>query len=320
LSNRCFLISCVRGVVSPRKLLFFCRLGQPLLFPVIFSFLILVLIESAAYPTKVNPCLLPGDYGEVVWQYNESSPNQLYIIGISHRDALTRSNGDQTPRIQAEVYKIGEWLIQNQGVELLLPEGFLVEGHKRTTEKKVRGGSLPTAPGAGNMEYLEQRFSDDRSFVNAEMLLKENFPLLLRQVEDRDLYQTVYEDIRLLAGSKGNREENLLIRSELDYHQKRRVATMLQKIPGIINEEFLEGHIDNKKALFTIGLSHISDIIRYLEQGKITLRSPLSTPVKHKDHTEALSLAKADFGISVILPRTLVNDRETMERNKLKDF
>ena len=62
----------------------------------------------------------------------------------------------------------------------------------------------------------------------------------------------------------GNREENLLIRSELDYHQKRRVATMLQKIPGIINEEFLEGRIDNKKALFTIGLSHISDIIRYV--------------------------------------------------------
>jgi hypothetical protein len=290
------------------------------LFPVIFSFCLLVVLQSPAYPTTGNPRLLPRGYGEVVYRYNEKSPNQLYIIGIGHRDALTRSNGDRTPRIQAEVYKIGEWLIENEGVELLLPEGYFVESPGNTAEQNVRGGSFAPARRTESMEYLERRFSDDRAFVNAEMLLQENFPVLLRQVEDRDLYQTVYDNIRLLAGSRGDREEDSLIRSELDYDQERRVATMLQKIPGIIDEEFLEGRIGNKKALLTIGLSHIADIIHYLEEGKIAVRSPLFPPVKYRDHVEELTLAKEGFGISVIVPKILVNDRETRGRNKLKDF
>ena len=285
---------------------------------IITSFFLLGLMRGPAYSTKANPCVLPGDYGEVVFQYNEKNPNQLYIIGIGHRDTLTRSNGDRTSRIQAEVYKIGEWVIRNKGVQLLLPEAFFAEDLRKTTEKGGRSRYLPAVSGAGNMEYLERIFSDDRTFVNAEMLLEESFPLVLRQVEDQTLYQTVYEDIRLLAGSKEDAEDISLIRSELHYDQQRRVATMLQKIPGIIDGEFLEGRIDSKKALFTIGLSHIADIISYLEEGKITLHSPLFPPVKHKDYVEELSLVKEGFGISVILPKTLVNGCETTERNKLK--
>lgn len=263
--------------------------------------------------------MLPNDYGEVICRYNEKSPNQLYIIGISHRDTLTGSNGRHTPRIQAEVYKIGEWLIQNQGVELLLPEGFFMGRAKRITEKKVQEGSPPTSPEGANINSLEQIFSDG-AFINAETLLRENFPLLIEQVEDRDLYQTVYENIRHLVESKGNLEKHFLIRSELEYHQKKRIGTMLQKIPGIVDKKFREGHIDNKKALFTIGLSHISSIISYLEERKITILSPLFTPIKYEDYVDPLNLAKENFGISVILPRTLFNDHETMERNRLKVF
>jgi hypothetical protein len=222
--------------------------------------------------------------------------------------------------VQAEVYKIGEWLIQNQGVELLLPEGFFGESSKKPAEKKVQGMLLPAPTGGMNLESLEKRFSDGSTFINAEMLLRENFSLYLEQVEDRDLYQTVFENIRLLVESKGNMQKNFFIRSELDYHQKKRVGAMLQKIPGIVNAEFLEGHIDNKKALFTIGLSHISDIIHYLEERKITVLSPLFTQAKYEDYIDELNLAKENFGISVIIPKTLVDDREAMQRNKLKVF
>ena len=285
---------------------------------IITFFFLVGLMKSPAHSTNANPSGLPGDYGEVIFQYKEKNPNQLYIIGMGHRDTLTRSNGERTSRIQAEVYKIGEWVIRNKGVQLLLPEAFFAEDLRKTTEKGGRSRYLPAVSGAGNMEYLERIFSDDRTFVNAEMLLEESFPLVLRQVEDQNLYQTVYEDIRLLAGSKEDAEDISLIRSELHYDQQRRVATMLQKIPGIIDGEFLEGRIDSKKALFTIGLSHIADIISYLEEGKITLHSPLFPPVKHKDYVEELSLVKEGFGISVILPKTLVNGCETTERNKLK--
>jgi hypothetical protein len=273
-----------------------------------------------SYPAEVEPCAVPQDYGKVVCRYNEKASNQLYIIGIAHRDSLTRLNGSRTPRIQAEVYKIGEWLIQNQGVELLLPEGYFVTNPKKMPEKKAQSGFLPTTPREGDMEILELRLSDDRRNVNAEMLLRDDFPLLLRQVEDRDLYQAAFENIRLLFETKGNTEKSYLIRSELDYHQKKRVGTMLQRIPAIVNDEFRQGHIDNKKALFTVGLSHIADIIRYLEERRITVLSPLFTPLKHEDYIDELNLAKEDFGISIILPRTLINDHQAMERNNLKVF
>jgi len=167
---------------------------------------------------------------------------------------------------------------------------------------------------------LERRFSDGRQFVNAEMLLKSNFPLLLRQVEDKDLYQAVFENIRLFGESSGSMEKNFLIRSELDYHQKRRVGTMLQRIPAIVNDEFRQGRIGSRKAVFTIGLSHVADIIKYLRENRVSVLSPLFTALKHEDYVDSLNLAKEDFGISIIIPRTLINDREEMERNKLKVF
>jgi len=277
-------------------------------------------MASDSYSAESQPCVLPQDYGKVVCLYNEKASNHLYIIGVAHRDSMTRSNGSRTPRIQAEVYKIGEWLIQNQGVELLLPEGYFVTNPKKMPEKKAQSGFLPTATREGDMEILELRLSDDRRNVNAEMLLRDDFPFLLRQVEDRDLYQAAFENIRLLVETKRNTEKSYLIRSELDYHQKKRVGTMLQRIPAIVNDEFRQGHIDNKKALFTIGLSHIADIIRYLEERRITVLSPLFTPLKHEDFIDELNLAKEDFGISIILPRTLINDHQAMERNNLKVF
>jgi hypothetical protein len=286
----------------------------------VFSIFLLVSFGRSSYPAEVEPCLLPKDYGQVVCRYNEKSPNQLYIIGMSHRDTLTRANGHSTSRVQAEVYKIGEWLIRNQRVELLLPEGFFAEGPQKTDEKRVQSGSLAVSPGGANLESLEQRFSDGSTYINAEMLLSKNFPLLVKQVEDKDLYQTIYQNIRLLVQSKGDLEKSFLIRSELDYLQKRRVGTMLQKIPEIVNREFREGHIDDKKALFTIGLSHISDIITYLDKSKITVLSPLFSPVKYEDYIDELHLTEEDFGISIILPRTLINDHEAMAVNKLKVF
>ena len=78
---------------------------------------------------------LPPQYGEVIYCCNEKSVNQLFIIGMSHRDSISRLNGLNTSRVQAEVYKLGEWLIQNRGLELLLPEGFFKK--KSRTAKKI---------------------------------------------------------------------------------------------------------------------------------------------------------------------------------------
>ena len=308
------------STVGKRKSHLFHPTRRLLLVSVIVFLFLAVFSSGLFHSAGGGSCGLPGDYGQVVCRFNEKSPNQVYVIGTAHRDSLTRSNGSRTPRVQAEVYKIGEWLIQKEGVKLILPEGFFVTDPGKPAEAEVRGASLPAFLRQDGIELLERRLSDDRRFVNAEMLLREDFPLLLRQVENKELYQTVFENIRLLAASRGKMEKSFLIRSELDYFQKMRVAAMLQRIPAIVDEEFRQGHIDNRRALFTIGLSHIPDIIKYLEENKIAVLPPLFTPLKDKDYVDELALTKEDFGISIIIPRTLFDDREVMEKNNLKAF
>ncbi len=83
-------------------------------------------------PSKENQTIqafskILKDYGEVIYQSNGETYNQIYIIGLEHRDSITRSNGTNTSKVQAEVYKIGEWLILNEGLRLLLPEGFFTK-------------------------------------------------------------------------------------------------------------------------------------------------------------------------------------------------
>jgi hypothetical protein len=92
------------------------------------KFLYLLLLSFSFFlisPLHAGTILnIPVEYGEVIYRFNEKSPNQVFIIGISHRDALTCLNGDNTSKVQAQIYRIGDWLIHSQGLELLLPEGF----------------------------------------------------------------------------------------------------------------------------------------------------------------------------------------------------
>jgi hypothetical protein len=260
--------------------------------------------------------LVPSQYGKVWYRCNPESPTQLYIIGISHRDALTRANGKRTPRVQAEVYKIGEWLIRNVGVEMCLPEGFFVEGNEACRGKTKSCGPIASAEWQ-SLPCLEAKLSDETTFITAEMLLKSDFPLVMKQVEDKCCYMSVHQKIEQLYCCENNAETSSLIESELEYHQQKRLGAMLQNIPGIVNEELRHGHIQYKKAFFTIGLSHIPDIIRYAEEKKITIQPPL-TPTKYAQIDQELNLARDNFGISVIIPKTLAEDHEILRMTGLE--
>jgi hypothetical protein len=273
---------------------------------------LLSLFPVVSFSLAETDLKIPADYGEVIYQCNAKSPNQLFIIGLNHRDSLTRLNGAKTPRVQAEVYKIGDWLIHQEGCELLLPEGFF-----KTRTAGVAKAKGPAKPVMDDMTSLEQRLADNRVFVNAEMLLKEHHPLRLQQVEDKALYDAVGAGIFKLVNGSDSSSDYLSLKSELDYLQERRTAAMLQKIPEIVDLEFKQGSIKNRKAIFTIGLSHLHKIISYLSQSRIAVYSPLLTSDKSGDYVAKLDLFKADFGVSVIIPRTLANDRKVLELNKL---
>ena len=289
-----------------------CSSRKPLiLFLTLFSFLL-----PTHFYAETNS-KFPVEYGEVIYHHNEKSPNQIFIIGISHRDSLTYLNGDNTSRVQAEVYKIGDWLIHNQGPELLLPEGFFKSVSAKIGKKDINAQEGESSCRPLDMKGLEERFSDNKIYVNAEMLLKENHPLRLRQVEDKDLYDAVRTDIFKLLNCRGNVSEYSSVKSELDYLQEKRTAAMLQKIPKIVNDEFRQGNIKSKKAIFTIGMFHLHKIITYLNENRITIYAPLSTSNGSEDYIAELNLRKENFGVSVILPRTLADDQKILEINRL---
>jgi hypothetical protein len=263
-------------------------------------------LQSA--PAEGHPSKFPSECGEVICRSNEKGQGQIYIVALGHRDALTRLNGSTTVKVQAEIYRIGDWLIHQEGIELLLPEGFF--------ENKSSAGSQNAAvakqghcTGVPEMNRIEEKLACDKTYVNAEMLLKENHSLRLRQVEDETLYFAAREGILKLANAGKRSPKYPALKSELDYLQARRTAAMLQRIPDRVDEEFRRGTIRTRKALFTIGLSHVMEIIQYLSESKIRITAPPSISGKGENGFSDLNLHKKDFAVSIIIPRTLADDK-----------
>ncbi len=264
---------------------------------------------------------LPALYGEVIYRYNEDSPLRLFIIGVSHRDSMTRKNGNLTSKVQAEVYMIGDWLIDHEGVQLLLPEGFF-------SEKPVKAKEIGTPPSGdkmicgdpATMKTLEAKLADDSVFVNAEMLLQAQHPVGLCQVEDSSLYRAAQNCLAdLMQESKGVQEKYLL-NSKMSYLQERRTAAILQRVPEVIQEEFLEGDIKSRQAVLTIGASHLPSVIKYLNEKRITIYAPLFTSDQNGDYISELNLIKEKFAVFVILPKTIAQDRKVLEANQLESI
>jgi hypothetical protein len=260
---------------------------------------------------------IPPEYGKLIYQIDEKSPNQLFIIALGHRDTLTCLNGDNTSRIQAEVYKIGDWLIHDEDLGLLLPEGFFKSASTKVEKKSINAPSTLSNCALLDMKALEERLSVNTAYVNAEMLLKETHPLRLRQVEDKELYDAVRSNlVKLISCGEDSRDYSLL-KSKLDYLQEKRTAAMLQKIPGIIDDEFQRGNIKSRKAIFTVGMYHLHEIIRYLNGNRITIDAPQPDPNGRAVYNSEVNLLKEHFGVSVILPTTLASDQKVLKINGL---
>lgn len=291
-----------------------------MMFSILLFFTVLLVpglsLNAAPNQDILNASGLSPERGEVVFSCNQRSPNQIYIIGMSHRDTLTHANGSNTVKSQIEIYRIGEWLIQKEGLELLLPEGFFLS--ESSFEKKEALKTAASENGTRvsfDTKTLEEKLGKEDAYINAEMLLMQSHSIKTRQVEDLNLYNAAREKINLLEKYGDDTYESLFIKSGLDYLQERRSAAMLQKIPEVIDSEYRAGRIKNKKAIFTIGLSHISGIIKYLKQNKIEIYSPAFS--SYDDYLSGVKLLENDFGVTIIIPRSIADNRELLKLTRL---
>jgi hypothetical protein len=256
--------------------------------------------------------LCPPEFGKIVCEFNPSPGKRLFIIGMGHRDSLTGTDGPRTARIQAEVYKLGEWLIREEGLELILPEGFFK--NEKTPENRSaatpdRERKRPAEP--LDLKTLEAKLADKTAFVNAEILLKRNYPIVLQQVEDKGCYEEVGAVMGKLFGGSCPPEEYGPTRAKLDFLQEKRTAGMLQKIPEIVSREYAQGRIKTRKAIFTIGLSHLPAIIKYFKEGGIRLPASFAAD----SGVEELKLLREGFRVSILVPRTLAGEPALSEIN-----
>lgn len=248
-----------------------------------------------ALPVPAANAELPETLGRIVYQTSAPAARRIFIIANGHRSALSGANAANIVQAQLETFRIGEWLINRQQVALLLPEGFFGE----MAEKTVDPGSSPP-----DNRSLRATLEDRSQFVNAELLLHRNYGICLEQVEDRALYRSAREQLRLsfLADQSVASRSRL----ELDGLQLRRTAAILQSAPAAIDKAYRQGQLEGSNAMLTIGLSHLDDIVAFLEAGAINIAPLHTATADFPAEASELELMKHQVGVTVIVPHSLV--------------
>ncbi len=238
----------------------------------------------------------PADLGKIIFRQNADSPCQVYIVANSHRSPITGANNDFTVQAQIETFRIGEWLIRERQVGLILPEGFF----GKWDSAGVAWERMTLFDG----KILEDKLADSTVFINAEILLHQNYGIGLCQVEDRELYGSVKR--ALYGGLKNGAVLSSSYGSELEYLQERRSAAILQSVPGVIEAEFEEGNIMTPRVMLTIGLAHLDEIVKFFENEEIRIPAPQSSESDCQAFSSELELLKKKVGVTIIVPRVLI--------------
>jgi hypothetical protein len=242
----------------------------------------------------------PSDLGKIVFRQNTDSPCQVYIVANSHRSPITGANNAFTVQAQIETFRIGEWLIRERQLGLILPEGFF----GKWDSADVVWERMTLFDG----KILEDKLADSTVFINAEILLHQNYGIGLRQVEDRELYGTVKKT--LYGGLKNGAVLSPSYGRELEYLQESRSAAILQRVPGVIEAEFGEGNMMMPRVMLTIGLAHLDEIVKFLKEGEIQIPIPQTSKNDCQVFGPELELLKKKIGVTVIVPQVLIEKFE----------
>ena len=248
---------------------------------------------------------LPSEFGTVVYQTQGSAPAQLFIIANSHRSMIGGANGDVTLQAQVQTFQICEWLIRRRPVAMLLPEGFF--------------GSRPaTNPSAGSEEWLDSAtltrwLADTSSFVNAEILLHQQYGINLQQVEDRVLYQKVRD--ALLASQVDDTQQGLILDGQIESLQKHRSTVILQRAKALSQSNSQNSDVP-QSFILTIGLAHLYDILEVIESDEIQTPANDIAGVNLSYVPVSSTSDKPSVGITVIVPQSLLERLPLVSDNR----
>lgn len=241
---------------------------------------------------------LPAELGSIVYRVRGDAPVQLFIIASSHRSIASGANGSDTLQAQVETFRIGEWLIRNGQIGLLLPESFF---GRQADVAPAAAGQVPL-----DSATLMRRLGNTATFVNAELLLHEQYGIGLQQVEDRELYRHTQQLLHAGLTSAACLDPSFSAR--LANLQRRRSAAFLQGVPAALAQLSPPGSGTAPGALLTIGLAHLGDILEFLESGTVCIPAPPAGDAELPAVQAPLALRASPVGITVIVPRALLDN------------
>ncbi len=140
------------------------------------------------------------------------------------------------------------------------------------------------------------------------MLLMNHLNFRAAQVEDRDAYQCALKCLLKLKREIKHPAKYKADVDELNYLQDIRTAILLQNIPETIEKVATKGAVESHSALFTIGLSHLAKIHQFIKKREIVIENEKKDFPFNKIKNFNLNLVNAEYGITIILPRSLAEN------------
>ena len=262
---------------------------------------------------------LPAHLGEVVYQERLDRDNRVYIIAQSHRSAISGKENDDCQQVQAEIYRIGEWLIAHEQVDVILPEGYFDSRSPNPDRQSLRPQGETRSFVKLDDASLASLLGNPTEALSADRLLHRTYDLTLRQVEDREIFMAVADQLRSLLTAPPQEQPDPNARPLLLYQQQKRTAVILENTRGTMAEK--RGETDNpahgRRAILTIGLAHVDTMIDLLNNGKTHIPPPPGMEGRVDGCSCDLTGLKESCAIVVIIPQTLRKVSERLRQHHL---
>lgn len=289
---------------------------------------------SVGIPGDVGPLYLQPfePYGRIVFQIRPEAPNQIYIVGQLHEHPFTEEADQETIETQRDIYRVGERLIKERGLELVVLESLyrdtsyedLNEALRRFGKILQRGNVLNAMKVDNHLERILDTEVEGISSPEGPRLLQASAGYWLASThklrvvgaEDAKLHSLALEAAKLVVRTgrlAAQRVEEarigkyrlgqVTILNPYDHLNQLRTAYILHNTPLVMEREQAAKHISRQQALVVIGADHIRDCIRFVRNDYLKVLAYPGSIVPPLD--QPLGYAQAGYGVTVIMPRTI---------------
>lgn len=292
---------------------------------------------SVGISADVGPLYLQPfePYGHVVFQTRPEAPNQIYIVGQIHEHPITDEVDQETIQTQRDIYRIGEQLMRERGLELAILEGLsadqsygdLNEALRKFGKILQRGNVLEAMKEDRKLERILDTGIDGVSSAEDHRLLQASAGYWLASThnyrvagaEDEKLQslaikaaQGIWQTIQLAKGRRISEVIPVLRTiNPIYFHiNQLRTAYILHNTPLVIEREHAAKRVRRQQALVVIGADHIRDCIKFVRNDYLKVLPHPGSDVPPLD--QPLGYVQAEYGVTVIMPRTI----EQMNKQK----